>query len=76
MPTMESGDILGHEFMGEVIEPGKDVKNLKKGDRVVVPFNLPVVIVSSVKKVSFHAVTGLLAICDALAGSRFSGAST
>lgn len=40
MPTMESGDILGHEFMGEVVETGKDVKNLKKGDRVVVPFNI------------------------------------
>ena len=40
MPTMESGDILGHEFMGEVIEVGADVKLLKKGDRVVVPFNM------------------------------------
>lgn len=38
IPTMEKGDILGHEFMGEVTEVGKDVKNLKKGDRVVVPF--------------------------------------
>ena len=38
MPTMEKGDILGHEFMGEVVEVGKDVKNLKTGDRVVVPF--------------------------------------
>jgi len=38
MPTMEKGDILGHEFMGEVVEVGKDVKNLKAGDRVVVPF--------------------------------------
>jgi threonine dehydrogenase-like Zn-dependent dehydrogenase len=38
IPTMESGDILGHEFMGEVVETGKSVKNLKKGDRVVVPF--------------------------------------
>lgn len=37
-PTMEKGDILGHENMGEVIEVGKDVKNLKVGDRVVVPF--------------------------------------
>jgi threonine dehydrogenase-like Zn-dependent dehydrogenase len=35
---MESGDILGHEFMGEVVETGHEVKNLKKGDRVVVPF--------------------------------------
>ncbi len=38
VPTMESGDILGHEFMGEVVEVGPGVKNLSKGDRVVVPF--------------------------------------
>ncbi len=40
IPTMESGDILGHEFMGEVVETGKEIKNLKKGDRVVVPFTI------------------------------------
>ncbi len=40
MPTMEKGDILGHEFMGEVVEVGKEIKNLKKGDRVVVPFTI------------------------------------
>jgi threonine dehydrogenase-like Zn-dependent dehydrogenase len=40
MPTMEKGDILGHENMGEVVEVGADVKKLKVGDRVVVPFNL------------------------------------
>lgn len=38
MPTMEKGDILGHEPMGEVVEVGAGVKNLKVGDRVVVPF--------------------------------------
>ena len=38
MPTMQKGDILGHEFMGEVVETGREVKNLKVGDRVVVPF--------------------------------------
>jgi threonine dehydrogenase-like Zn-dependent dehydrogenase len=38
MPTMEKGDVLGHEFMGEVMEVGKSVQNLKVGDRVVVPF--------------------------------------
>ena len=38
VPTMERGDILGHEFMGEVVEVGADVKNLTVGDRVVVPF--------------------------------------
>jgi threonine dehydrogenase-like Zn-dependent dehydrogenase len=40
MPTMESGDILGHETMGEVIEIGSAVSKLKVGDRVVVPFNI------------------------------------
>ncbi len=38
VPTMKKGDILGHEFMGEVVEVGRGVKNLKAGDRVVVPF--------------------------------------
>ncbi|HEX4263280.1 MAG TPA: zinc-dependent alcohol dehydrogenase [Verrucomicrobiae bacterium] len=40
VPAMEEGDILGHEFMGEVVEVGSEVKNLKKGDRVVVPFTI------------------------------------
>jgi threonine dehydrogenase-like Zn-dependent dehydrogenase len=38
IPSMEAGDILGHEFMGEVVETGRDVTNLRAGDRVVVPF--------------------------------------
>ena len=39
IPTMQKGDILGHEFMGEVVETGSGLKNhLKVGDRVVVPF--------------------------------------
>ena len=37
-PTMEKGDVLGHEFMGVVEETGSGVSNLKKGDRVVIPF--------------------------------------
>lgn len=37
IPGMREGDILGHEFMGEVVEVGTEVPNLKKGDRVVVP---------------------------------------
>src|SRR5579871_3065527 len=40
IPTMHKGNILGHEFMGEVVEVGRDVRKLKKGDRVVVPFTI------------------------------------
>ncbi len=40
MPTMESGDVLGHETMGEVVDVGKGNSKLKKGDRVVIPFNI------------------------------------
>jgi threonine dehydrogenase-like Zn-dependent dehydrogenase len=38
VPTMKKGDVLGHEFMGEVVEVGERVGNLQVGDRVVVPF--------------------------------------
>ncbi|MBW3547473.1 MAG: glutathione-dependent formaldehyde dehydrogenase [Actinobacteria bacterium] len=38
IPTMEKGDVLGHEFMGEVVEVGKGVTRVEVGDRVVVPF--------------------------------------
>ncbi|RAI43403.1 zinc-dependent alcohol dehydrogenase [Rhodoplanes roseus] len=40
MPGMESGDVMGHEFMGEVVEVGAENKKLKVGDRVVVPFTI------------------------------------
>jgi threonine dehydrogenase-like Zn-dependent dehydrogenase len=40
MPGMESGDIMGHEFMGEVVEVGRENTKLKVGDRVVVPFTI------------------------------------
>jgi threonine dehydrogenase-like Zn-dependent dehydrogenase len=40
IPGMAPGDILGHEFMGEVMEVGRGVDNLKVGDRVVVPFTI------------------------------------
>src|SRR3954453_15301704 len=40
IPTMQPGDILGHEFMGEVVDVGSEVKSLKVGDRVVVPFTI------------------------------------
>lgn len=37
IPSMREGDVIGHEFMGEVVEVGREVKKVKKGDRVVVP---------------------------------------
>ena len=40
IPGMQRGDILGHEFMGEVVEVGPEVRNLAAGDRVVVPFTI------------------------------------
>jgi threonine dehydrogenase-like Zn-dependent dehydrogenase len=40
VPTMEAGDVMGHETMGEVVDVGSDVHNLKVGDRVVVPFTI------------------------------------
>jgi len=40
IPSMRAGDILGHEFMGEVVEIGSEVRNLKIGDRIVVPFTI------------------------------------
>ena len=40
MPSMESGDVLGHEFMGEVVETGSPGHRLKVADRIVVPFNI------------------------------------
>jgi threonine dehydrogenase-like Zn-dependent dehydrogenase len=57
VPTMESGDILGHEFMGEVVEVGRGVKNLQKGDRVVVPF--PIACGSC-----FSCEHGLFSVCE------------
>ena len=38
IPGMEAGDVLGHEFMGEVVEVGNDVRRVQKGERVIVPF--------------------------------------
>jgi threonine dehydrogenase-like Zn-dependent dehydrogenase len=40
IPTLQAGDILGHEFMGEVVDVGKENTRLKVGDRVVVPFTI------------------------------------
>lgn len=38
--AMKKGDVLGHEFMGEVVEVGSEIHNLQPGDRVIVPFNI------------------------------------
>ena len=40
MPGMKKGDVMGHEFMGIVVEVGRDVRKLSVGDRVVVPFTI------------------------------------
>jgi threonine dehydrogenase-like Zn-dependent dehydrogenase len=57
IPTMRSGDILGHEFMGEVVEVGAGVANLKAGDRVIVPFPISC-------GQCFFCTQGLWACCD------------
>jgi threonine dehydrogenase-like Zn-dependent dehydrogenase len=57
IPSMKKGDILGHEFMGEVIEVGQQVHNLKPGDRVVVPFPIAC-------GHCYFCERGLWALCD------------
>ncbi len=57
MPTMEAGDVLGHEFMGEVIEVGHGASKLKAGDRVVVPFTISC-------GACFFCEKGLFSLCD------------
>ena len=57
MPTMESGDVLGHETMGEVIEVGKAHSKFKVGDRIVVPFNISC-------GECFFCRKGLFSLCD------------
>ncbi len=57
VPTMMRGDILGHEFMGEVVEVGSDVKKLKAGDRVVVPFAIAC-------GACFFCKKGMTSLCD------------
>jgi threonine dehydrogenase-like Zn-dependent dehydrogenase len=56
-PTMEKGDILGHEPMGEVVEVGSAVKRLKPGDRVVVPFTISC-------GTCYFCQKGLFSLCD------------
>jgi threonine dehydrogenase-like Zn-dependent dehydrogenase len=57
MPTMQEGDILGHEAMGVVVETGKTVTKLTKGDRVVVPFPISC-------GHCFFCRKGLFSLCD------------
>ena len=57
IPTMESGDVLGHEFMGEVVETGRQVQKLQRGDRVVVPFPIACGACFSCRK-------GLFSLCE------------
>jgi threonine dehydrogenase-like Zn-dependent dehydrogenase len=57
VPTLMRGDILGHEFMGEVVDVGRGVHNLKNGDRVVVPFNIACGDCSFCKR-------GMFSLCD------------
>jgi threonine dehydrogenase-like Zn-dependent dehydrogenase len=57
IPAMKEGDVLGHEFMGEIVETGRDVKNLRVGDRVVVPF--PIACGGC-----FFCAQGLWSLCD------------
>src|SRR4051794_29541566 len=57
VPTMQQGDIVGHEFMGEVVETGPAVKNLKVGDRVVVPFPIAC-------GTCFFCEQGLTSVCE------------
>ena len=57
IPTMEAGDILGHEFMGEIVDVGSRVNSLKQGDRVVVPF--PIACGNC-----FFCTRGLWSCCD------------
>ncbi len=74
IPTMERGDILGHEFMGIVEEVGRGVSNLRKGDRVVVPFPIAC-------GACYFCAHGLYSCCDnsnpnASLAEKFYGHST
>ncbi|HXT17239.1 MAG TPA: zinc-dependent alcohol dehydrogenase [Gemmatimonadaceae bacterium] len=57
LPAMEPGDIMGHEFMGEVVEVGRTVKKVQVGDRVVVPFPIACGACSNCRR-------GLTSICE------------
>jgi len=57
VPTMKEGDILGHEFMGEVVEVGSAITSISRGDRVIVPF--PIACGDC-----WYCQEGLWALCD------------
>lgn len=57
IPTVEVGDILGHEFMGEIVDVGKDLRNVKVSDRVVVPFSIAC-------GQCFFCKRGMYSLCD------------
>src|SRR5215813_12328320 len=57
IPAMQAGDVLGHEFMGEIVEVGSGVTKLKIGDRVVVPFPIAC-------GACFYCREGLTSLCD------------
>jgi threonine dehydrogenase-like Zn-dependent dehydrogenase len=57
MPTMEKGDVLGHEPMGEVVEVGSAITTLRPGDRVVVPFTISC-------GTCYFCQQGLFSLCD------------
>lgn len=57
IPTMVPGDVIGHEFMGEVVEVGPEVRRVKKGDRVVVPSFI-------VCGACWYCQNGLYSLCD------------
>jgi len=57
IPTMRKGDVIGHEFMGEVVEIGHEVEKVKKGDRVVVPSFI-------VCGACWYCQHGLYSLCD------------
>jgi threonine dehydrogenase-like Zn-dependent dehydrogenase len=57
VPTMKKGDILGHEFMGEVVDVGRDVRKIAIGDRVVVPFPISC-------GACWHCQRGEYSLCD------------
>lgn len=57
MPTVEKGDVFGHEFMGEVVDVGRDVKRIKKGQRVLIPFPIGC-------GVCFYCKQDLWSLCD------------